>query len=79
MLDADHSGKGSTCLHVHEGLFARYAKVTCINLPKIKNILNQSQVHETSAQNLNEGEQGQAERMDSPLTWKHFVERDYGC
>lgn len=54
-------------------------RVTGINRPKRKTSLNQSQAHETSAQNLNESEQGRAERMDSPLTWKHFVERDYGC
>lgn len=54
-------------------------RVTGINRPKRKSSLNQSQAHETSAQKLNESEQGRAERMDSPLTWKHFVERDYGC
>lgn len=35
--------------------------------------------HQSPRDKRKEPKCGQAERMGSPLTWKHFVERDYGC
>lgn len=35
--------------------------------------------HQSPRDKRKEPKCGRAERIGSPLTWKHFVERDYGC